>query len=542
MVQYSRVMSTRSTLQSEPIPGKPQEQNNAGGYSFVVDDWARLDRFLVLGSESSTYYVGERKLTRDNAEGVLRCIQKNGTFTVQRIVEISDAGRAPKNDPAIFALALCIKFGDTTTRQAAYTAIPKVCRIGTHIFALAEALKDLGKGWGSGTVKAFQSWYMERPLGELAYQMVKYQDRNNWRHHDLLHMCHPKTQDEGRNILFGWAKTGWESVGELPHDNPDLGIIWAFEKAKSASEDELVSLIGTYNLPREAIPSEALKSPKVWEALLRKMPMTAMIRNLATMTKVGLLTTSSEATKLVCQRLDDVDILRKARVHPIALLSAERVYAQGHGERSSATWNPVSRIVDALDAAFYTSFQIVEPAGKRFLLALDVSGSMESGEIAGVPGLTPRVASGALCMVSLATEPDTQVVAFTSASGSWYRDTAITPIPLSKRQRLDNVLGLISDLDYGATDCALPMLWAAQNNIPVDTFVIYTDSETWAGKIHPAQALTEYREKMGIPSKLVVVGMTATEFTIADPSDRGQLDVVGFDTATPQLISQFAAE
>jgi 60 kDa SS-A/Ro ribonucleoprotein len=34
--------------------------------------------------------------------------------------------------------------------------------------------------------------------------------------------------------------------------------------------------------------------------------------------------------------------------------------------------------------------------------------------------------------------------------------------------------------------------------------------------------------------------MTATEFSIADPGDAGQLDVVGFDTGTPDLISAFS--
>ena len=34
--------------------------------------------------------------------------------------------------------------------------------------------------------------------------------------------------------------------------------------------------------------------------------------------------------------------------------------------------------------------------------------------------------------------------------------------------------------------------------------------------------------------------MLADEFSIADPNDPGMLDVVGFDTATPQLVSDFA--
>jgi 60 kDa SS-A/Ro ribonucleoprotein len=92
----------------------------------------------------------------------------------------------------------------------------------------------------------------------------------------------------------------------------------------------------------------------------------------------------------------------------------------------------------------------------------------------------------------------------------------------------------------GGTDCALPMIWAHDQRIDVDAFVVYTDNETWAGSVHPAQALRAYREARGIPAKLIVVGMTSTGFTIADPRDPGMLDVVGFDTATPQLIAEFA--
>jgi 60 kDa SS-A/Ro ribonucleoprotein len=70
--------------------------------------------------------------------------------------------------------------------------------------------------------------------------------------------------------------------------------------------------------------------------------------------------------------------------------------------------------------------------------------------------------------------------------------------------------------------------------------VIYTDSETWAGDVHPARALAEYRRASGIDARLVVVGMVSNGFSIADPNDAGMLDVVGFDSATPQLVSEFA--
>ena len=116
----------------------------------------------------------------------------------------------------------------------------------------------------------------------------------------------------------------------------------------------------------------------------------------------------------------------------------------------------------------------------------------------------------------------------------------IPPLAISPRQRLDDAVKTVSDLPFGGTDCALPMLYAQAHEREVDAFVIYTDSETWAGDIHPAQALRDYRQASGIDARLVVVGMVSNGFSIADPADPGMLDVVGFDTATPQLISDFA--
>jgi 60 kDa SS-A/Ro ribonucleoprotein len=211
-------------------------------------------------------------------------------------------------------------------------------------------------------------------------------------------------------------------------------------------------------------------------------------------------------------------------------------------------WTPVPAIVDALDAAFYTAFENVEPTDRRLLLALDVSGSMVGGSVAGVPGLSPRDASAALALVTAATESRYETVGFFSGKGGWKsgrstwagRVDGLTPLTISPRQRLDDVLRTIDGLPFGGTDCALPMLYAQARKLEIDTFVIYTDSETWAGDVHPARALADYRRASGIDARLIVVGMVSNGFSIADPNDPGMLDVVGFDTATPQLISDFA--
>lgn len=543
MFKFTKHFSTKSTPQSEPMPGTNQVPNSAGGYTWQLDDWARLDRFLVLGSEGGTFYVGERTLTQDNAACVARCIAADGVRTIDRIVAISDTGRAPKNDPAIFSLAMAAKLGDEATRRAAYAALPKVCRIGTHLMHFAEYAQGFG-GWGRGMRRAIGAWFNDKPATELAFQLAKYQSRDGWSNRDLLRLAHPRAASPAHDRLFAWAVKG-----ELPsgaNDDPALELIVAMEELRKL-DDVLAGakLIREKKLPRECIPTEWLKFPEVWDALLPAMPMTALIRNLATMTRVGLLTQSSHATNAVVGQLRDAARLKKARVHPIAVLAALTTYKSGHGARGSGTWQPVAKIVDALDAAFYASFGNVEPSGKRMLLALDVSGSMGCGAVAGVPNLTPRVASAAMSLVTAATETDHAFVAFTAAAsgygGKWGGgESGISTLSISPRQRLDDVVSTIDKLPMGGTDCALPMVWAQTHRVDVDTFVIYTDNETWAGSVHPAQALRAYREARGIPAKLVVVGMTSTGFSIADPNDAGMLDVVGFDTSTPPVIADFA--
>lgn len=536
---YGKIFSQRETAQSAPIPGSAQVQNSAGGYAWQIDDWARLDRFLILGSEGGSYYASERALSIDNAEAVTRCLTADGPRTVARVVEISHSGRAPKNGPAIFALAMAAKLGDPQTRKLAYAAVPRVCRIGTHLMHFAEYAQAFG-GWGRGMRRAVGNWYNERSVERLAYQMLKYRARDGWSNRDLLRLAHPKAPTEGHQQLYRWATKGIWSGSDLA----DLALIDAFERAKRVSRvEDIIQLIQTHGLPREGIPTRWLVHPGVWDALLVKMPMTAMIRNLATMTRVGLLTTMSEATRTVLSRLGDDNRLRKARVHPIGVLAALMTYRAGHGARGRHSWKPIGRIVDALDGAFYKSFGAVEPTGKRTLLGLDVSGSMTCGQIAGVPGLTPRVASAAMALITANVEDRYGFVAFTG--GDWSAKKAsvgksLRELDITPRQRLDDVMRRVDRLPFGATDCALPMLWALSKRVPVETFIIYTDSETWVGHIHPAQALQKYRREMGIAAKLIVVGMVSNGFTIADPQDPGMLDVVGFDTATPAVMSDFA--
>jgi len=546
---YSTHFATRQTPQSQPIPGSSQVPNSAGGFAFAVDDWTRLDRFLILGSEGGSYYASEQALTVGNAEAVLRCLKVDGVRVVERLKEISFSGRAPKNKPAIFVLALAMAHGDHTTKAAAYRALPDVARYGTDLFSLVAEVQN-HRGWGRGLRRAIADWYNGKDGRDVAYQAIKYQSRDGWTHRDLLRLAHPEPPDESHSALYHWIVKGWENVGDDPHPDPSLVQVWAFEKAKLATKaNEVIDLITRYRLPRECVPTQFLNEKEVWRALTEQMPATALIRNLATMTRVGLIAPMTEETKLVVDKLTNEEYLKRGRVHPLSVLMALKTYASGRGVKGGNSWQPVGQITDALDGAFYRSFATVQPTGKRWLLALDVSGSMNNGEIAGMPGISPRVGAAAMAMITARTEPNHHIVAFSHAprasitfsnfqkQGS---HNLLVPVNITPRQRLDDVMRQVDGIPMGATDCALPMVYALQNKIPVDVFVIYTDSETWAGTIHPTQALRQYREQMGIPAKLIVVAMVSNGFTIADPNDAGMMDVVGFDAAAPAVMADFA--
>lgn len=547
----TRPLVGATTPQSLPIPGSEQVKNSAGGFVYEVTPMQALDRFLILGTTGGTFYASEKSLTEQAAKGVKSLIEKDGLAVVARVVEISESGRAPKADPALFTLAMAISFGDTATKRAVVAALPKVARIGTHLFLFVQYAEQF-RGWGRVLRDAVANWYTSHDASGLAYQVTKYQQREGWSHRDLLRLSHANAgaySDVGRVLKYvvkGGNIPAYDSSDPL--GPPYRAYIEAVEAAKVATDaKEIVRLIVDYNLPRECIPTQFLKDKTVWDALLQKMPMTAMIRNLATMSRVGLLVPMSDASRTVSERLLNAEILRKARVHPIQLLSALRVYRAG-GQTSMYSYvsrskgepfTPVSVVSTALEKAFYASFGLVEPSGKRTLIALDVSGSMDSGEIAGIPGLTPREASAALAMVTVRNEWSTGQISVPMYHTLAFTNTLV-PLELSPNDSLETVVSKMSHLRFGSTDCSQPMLYAIKNRLPVDTFVVYTDNETWAGQMHPSQALDRYRSDFNKDARLVVVGMTATNFTIARPGDPGMLDVVGMDTATPRLITEFS--
>ena len=499
------------TEQADPL----QVKNNAGGFSFGLDKFSKLARFLVIGTEGGTYYVNERKLTADNLSNVKACIAEDGKRTVDMIVDISTRGAAPKNDYAIFALALAGSASNLETKRYAFSKLNEVCRIGTHLFQFVEFISKM-RGWGRMLTDSIANWYLSKAPAQLAYQVVKYQSRAiegqpAWSHDDLLRKCHARaTAGSEVEMIFRWITENWvvtepgkalisritnldaihadkthktqavrESYGvDIPSS---LRIIEGYELAKHETDpNKVAKLITDYGLTHEMIPTQVKTAGVVWEALVQKMPMTAMIRNLGNMSKAGILGPLSANERKVREALIDKENLSKARIHPLNLLSAFMTYGQGHGFRGANTWD-VNRVVHkALEEAFYLSFDYVESTGKRFFIGQDISGSM--GSPMNNLGLTCAQASAVLAMVNIKREPYLFVGGF---------NHTLTPLNLTASMSLEQVLRASGSWSGGSTNCAAPMEYAAEKAYPCGRFLCVHRQRDLRRQDSSAHRLTE---------------------------------------------------
>jgi 60 kDa SS-A/Ro ribonucleoprotein len=552
-------------------------ENGAGGQSFQVSREQMFLRFLILGSDKPQYYAcqGEQNSNLEHLTNILMMIEEGmGLEMVKTMINVSVNARAPKQTYTFIALALCSLNNNLVLKSAANESVLKICRIPTHLFEYIDLREKISlkmnktTGWGKAQRRIVGRWYNEHKTSnelELIRSCTKYSNRHGYTHKDALRLCHSKPNSEARKIIYSYLTKGFEASQKVSKDITSekslsnssllkiaevLDHIIAVEEAKSLKPTEhskMCELIMKHRLVREHVPSDLLNSKEVWIELLKNMPLTALVRSLSKIAKLNI-SDDEEQCKKIVEKITDKEIIERSKIHPIQLLTSHIIYSRGYGDKGSLTWRTNDKIVKALDQAFELSFKNVVPSNKRILNAIDVSGSMtvQCNGGAGMP-ITCHQGAAVMALMMARVEPFCHSVCFTVSprEDGYYNYGGrpdLTELPLRKETTLKEAFNMTQKSNFGMTDCAMPIMYALEKKMEIDTFIVYTDSETYFGKIHPFEALKKYRKEMNLPySKLVVVGMQSNEFTIADPTDPGMLDVVGFDSATPEIITNFSA-
>lgn len=508
-----------------------QVANNTGGYVFQASDASRLERFLILGTDKGTYYVTEDDLTKKNVDWLIGMIKQDPELVLGLVTDISTAGRAFRNSAALFTLALVLNHGTDAAKNRAVEITPFISRTATHLYELAQYIENLG-GWGRAKRRAVARWFTEKTPDGLAYQAVKYRQRNGWTLRDAMRLSHPVGLDKNvGNFILGHAP---RMVGEVP------SVIDGFiEMQASQDVGHVLAILDSYpKLPWETIPTQFLKDPKIWVKLFEngQLKGQALVRNVVRLSRIGAFDDLVFAKKYA-DALRDEEMIRKTKLHPMQYLMAQITYTEGQIDRKNGgmyvqrkkDWNTSPVIIDALQAGFYSSFKYAEPSNAKTLIGVDVSGSMSWNASIG-SDLSAAQAAAAMAMVTARLEPFTQVMGFSNT----VKDLGISPT-----MDFGTIMKKTQDQNFGSTNISSLIQYAGARRMEIDTFIVITDNEVNSGR-HVHQALRDYRTSVNKNAKLVVMAVTSTEFTVADPTDRGMLDVVGFDSNAPKVVADFS--
>ena len=101
-----RRIALRITPQNAPADER-QVLNSAGGYTFELDDAARLRRFLLLGVDGGTYYASAADLAIQNVAVLQRMAASDPEGLVATIVDVSCPRRRAPAEPGPVRAGLC---------------------------------------------------------------------------------------------------------------------------------------------------------------------------------------------------------------------------------------------------------------------------------------------------------------------------------------------------------------------------------------------------------------------------------------------------
>ncbi len=530
MVNYQFFLNRQQTPQTQPIPDREAEmiQGRSGGYMFKADLWQTLRRCLLIGTANSTYYAGKHELTNDFVNVLEKAIQADPQRVASEILYASD-GRSINNSAPIFALVI-LSMGDAPEAKRAFQEIfSQVVRTGSHFYEWMSYTKSV-RGFGKIVREAGQNWLARQDIKGLAYQLLKYQQRQGFSHRDALRLFHVKPPTDEHNQLFQWVLNGWS---ELPPQIPSeaLSQIWWYEWLKRHPE-QTHQAIAQGRLTHEMAAPVGKMDRQAWQLLFNEMPSGALLRNLGSLTELGVLRADARKNLDRVQAvLNSRNHLRKGRIHPIDVLKALKTYQSG-GQlgRSQKTWTPVPRVIDILEKALELSFDVLQPTGKTFLHAVDVSGSMSYYSVSSI-GLSCCEIATTMALATAKAEKNYRILGFADD----FRDLGI-----SKRDSFNSAIQKASNQNFGGTDASVAYRWAIDQRFHADVFCFWTDCESWAGYQHPSQALVEYRRRVNPNAKAVYVTLAPYNISLVDPQDANSWDLAGFDPSSPRLIQMLA--
>ena len=544
MIKYPKINNFGGANVQQPLPGENMVKNNAGGYVYKISDMEEVKRFCIIGTMNGTFYISETKHTTNNTNKIIDLIKNgkgNNVYDVAMNVIINNL--AYKIDHSLFVLALCATYGDIKLRSKVFNSLSIFCNIPTHLFMFVNYVKSM-RGVGRSLKRNISNWYNNKKFDLLMYHVLKYQNREGLTHKNMILCAHPKTNDVNKNKLFRYI-LDVDNLSKLYDKDRVIESIYSYNNdvnpknyltiknlSKLDDEKDIIEAIKKFKLVRENIPTKFLNNKNVFIELIKNMPYTALIRNLGKMSVIGILNNFSENNleSFVCDKITDEKAIKLSMVHPMQLYLALTTYSSGRGFKGNLSWEINQKVVEALTKAMEISFKFTKNLKKNIVVAVDVSGSMETF----IPDtkITCSQYGAMLSYIFTRTVENCKLL--------WFNTDC--RILNNSSNTFESITKAYKKVSGGGTNLKSPVKYVydmIESNYKIDGLVIVTDNEGWFGG-HPTVTLNDIR-KIQPDFKLVTLSTVATPYSTfrTHDNDFNNLDIVGFSSDCISIVGRF---
>ncbi|ESO86371.1 hypothetical protein LOTGIDRAFT_235432 [Lottia gigantea] len=514
----------------------------------AVTDLDRLRRFLSHGSDTGVLIIGNAKPTKEDLSSIDRLISEGkGEEIVREVVRYALECRFVLKTNILFALAYCYKAKDNSTKTAASKAFPNICKHPIDLFYFLEYAKkmsDQHKGWGRSLRNLVSSWYNGIEPKELVEFVTRYKSCCRWSHVDVIRLGHVHPLKDETAIIIRYVMKGLTEATQLAEgkDSKQIKEILKYLKGvdqvkQSINEHEIGVQIRQLNLKQEHIPTKLQKSVEVWQALIPNLTIKEILSNIVKLASLGILKSDNYILPDILDRLTNEQVIKDSGVSPMKVLIALRNYEQGKGK---IKWQRNESVANALNLTFSHAIKNnISVTNKRLLIAVKIGHGLPQHSVYGTPALSSMIAAAGLATIYIQSEDSCSLVFFS---------TTVIPVAIKSQMKVENICeGLakaaLPEIPVMACDVSAPIRWATDNKKSYDAIIILTDSKDSTGTVTPHSALLQYRKDLNLPNtKLIICGMTSRKMEYADSNDLGMLDIAGFDSTVPDIISNFVLD
>lgn len=500
---FSNKSKKSKSVVSAKVTKATNTVNKAGGTAYSLSDKAALAQLAMTGCFNGTYYVSDQ----EQLKRTLELANKVDPVFVAKLAVYSRQKGLMKDMPAVLAAVVAGKDSDLLAQIFPHVIDnPKMLRNFVQIIRSGATGR---KSLGTRPKKLIQD-YLESLTDEQLFKADVGKDPSL---QDIIKMVHPKPGNKQRSAMYGYLL-------DKEHNKRDLcQLAKDFESFKKDMKGEIP------DVPFQMLTALPLTNNH-WKQIAENATWTQTRMNLNTFERHGVFA-DSKLTKLVCERLEDENLVKKAKVFPYQLFSAFK------NVESSI---PSKVVVSLQKAAEVALENIPEFSGKVYVM-VDTSGSMKSP----VTGYRGSVTTKMQCvdvaaLVAAAVmrkNPDTEVIPF---------DTQIHSHRLNPMDSIMTNAQALARFGGGGTDCSSALAHVNRKNGKGDLVIYVSDNESWvdSGRYRSTATMTEWNnfKKRNPNAKLVCIDITPNGTTQAH--DREDiLNVGGFSDQVFDVIARF---